>query len=231
MINDNIMNLITIEGNIGSGKSTLLKRLKEKYANNKNVVFIDEPLLEWQNMKDENDKNILENFYSDNKLYAFPFQIYAYITILNNLIEAYKKNVSAIFISERGIVSTKEVFAKMLYDNKSIYPIMYKIYEENSKFINTHIVKTMPKQIHNVIYVNTSASTCLERITKRSREGEESIMLEYLELCKKYHDNMIDKLKDDSVNILEMDGNIDDKKIDYDNIFHFIDNILKKQSQ
>jgi deoxyadenosine/deoxycytidine kinase len=38
-----------------------------------------------------------------------------------------------------------------------------------------------------VLWVNAGPATCLERIKKRSREGENAIMLEYLETCDKYH--------------------------------------------
>ena len=41
--------IITIEGNIGSGKSTIINYLKT--INNKDIVFIDEPVNEWLNIK------------------------------------------------------------------------------------------------------------------------------------------------------------------------------------
>ena len=44
--------IISIEGNIGSGKSTLLNNLKEEYKYNPNVVFLDEPVDSWNNIKD-----------------------------------------------------------------------------------------------------------------------------------------------------------------------------------
>lgn len=226
------MKLITIEGNIGSGKSTLLKILKEKYKNNKKIVFINEPLLEWQNMKDENGKSILENFYSDNETYSFAFQIYAFNTILNNLLVEYKKNPKAIFISERGIVSTKKVFAKMLYDNKKINQIMYNIYNHACDFVFNNI-SLISKIRHTIIYVDTDPEVCLERINKRARAGEESIKIDYLNLCKKYHDDMITNMKEtyEESDIYYFNGNID-YNIEtncYDNVIKFINDYLEKE--
>lgn len=41
-----------------------------------------------------------------------------------------------------------------------------------------------------IVYIQASAETCLARIKKRAREGE-TIALEYLAECNKYHDDWI----------------------------------------
>ena len=51
-INDNNNIIISIDGNIGSGKSTLLKNLKEFYKDNKKIIFLKEPVDEWNEIKD-----------------------------------------------------------------------------------------------------------------------------------------------------------------------------------
>ena len=47
--------IFSIEGNIGSGKSTLVKILKEQLftANGKKIIFLQEPVDEWESIKDE----------------------------------------------------------------------------------------------------------------------------------------------------------------------------------
>lgn len=224
------MKLITIEGNIGSGKSTILTKLKEYYKDNNNIIFIDEPLMEWQNMKDENDKNLLEHFYEDNEKYSFPFQIYAYITILNKLFEAHNKNPNAILISERGVKSTMQVFAKMLYDNKKINEIMYKIYKELCNFGNTQLLQLIPNLEHKMIYIDTNPEVCLERIKSRSRIGETIIAIDYLVLCKKYHDEMMRSATNNQEIVLYFDGNINyhSNKNCYDIIFEFVNYYVKE---
>ena len=91
--------IISIEGNIGSGKTTLLKNLREYYKNNDNIIFLDEPLNEWNKITDENGITILEKFYMDQKKYAFSFQMMAYITRLAILRKAYNSNNNKIIIS------------------------------------------------------------------------------------------------------------------------------------
>ena len=54
--------LISIEGNIGTGKSSLVRMLEEKYKYTDAIVFIQEPVNEWLNLKDTDGENILEKF-------------------------------------------------------------------------------------------------------------------------------------------------------------------------
>ena len=48
------MALFSIEGNIGAGKSTIIEHLKKytKFIRGKDVIFIDEPVQEWQQVTD-----------------------------------------------------------------------------------------------------------------------------------------------------------------------------------
>ena len=74
--------IVSIEGNIGSGKSTLLANLRKHYTNDSNVVFLKEPVDEWEKIKDENGTTILEKFYGNQEKYSFPFQMMAYVSRL-----------------------------------------------------------------------------------------------------------------------------------------------------
>jgi len=165
------MTLISIEGNIGSGKSTILKQLK-KYSDD--FVYVDEPVSQWESIKDSNDKNILELFYQDQKKYSFSFQILAYITRLKSLLDAYKSNPHKIIICERSIYTDKYVFAKMLYEQGNIEEIEWKTY---NYWFDTFNELT---KLDGLIYVNTDPQTCFDRIKKRNRSGESNIPLEYL---------------------------------------------------
>ena len=59
--------IITIDGNIGSGKSTFFESLKRDMENRSDVVFLEEPVEQWNNIRDENDLTILENYCKDQK--------------------------------------------------------------------------------------------------------------------------------------------------------------------
>ena len=45
--------------------------------------------------------------------------------------------------------------------------------------------------LHGIIYVKTTPEKCLSQIEYRNRKGEESIPLDYLENCHKYHEEWI----------------------------------------
>lgn len=197
--------IISIEGNIGSGKSTLLKNLKSHFEENKYIVFLKEPVDEWETICDENGKTILEKFYADQKKYSFSFQMMAYISRLALLKETIEKNPDSIIITERSLYTDKLVFAKMLFDNGMIEVVDYRIY---LKWFET-FAKDYP--ISGVIYVNADPHNCLERIVKRSRQGESTIPLEYLENCHIYHEKMLDTKNSESIckNQLIIDGNVD----------------------
>ena len=66
---------VVICGPSGSGKSTLLEKLKAVYKDDPKMVFLDEPVKCWNNIKDANGVTMLEKFYSDQDKYSFPFQL------------------------------------------------------------------------------------------------------------------------------------------------------------
>ena len=198
-------NIVSIEGNIGSGKSTLLSNLRETLKDRTDIVFLKEPVDEWEKITDENGLTMLEKFYSNQKEYSFPFQMMAYISRLARLKEAVKNNPDSIIITERSLFTDKMVFAKMLYESKNIEMINYKIY---LKWFDT-FASEFP--VDKVIYVKALPETCHNRIVKRSRTGERNIPLDYLINCDKYHNEMLDKNSNSCVcdNQLVIDGNVD----------------------
>ena len=195
--------IISIEGNIGSGKSTLLEKLIKKYSvsNPKKIIFLKEPVDEWEKIKDENGCTMLEKFYSNQEKYSFPFQMMAYISRLALLKKTIEENRNAIIITERSLSTDRHVFAKMLYDNGKIEHVNYQIY------LNWFDTFSNDFHIETIIYVKTSPEICHKRILKRSRIGEDVIPLEYLQSCNHYHDTMISLYED--TRVLLIDGNID----------------------
>ena len=206
--------IITIEGNIGSGKSTLLELLKQKY-NVGNIIFLREPVDEWENIKDEHGASILQKFYTDQKTYSFSFQMMAYISRLALLKEAVEKNPNAIIITERSLVTDKMIFAKMLYDSGHIQNIDYQIYSKWFEcFANDY-------PINKVVYVNSSPEICFSRIHERSRLGESEIPLTYLISCDDYHKNMIKTFSEnEKINVMELNGDTNIKIKENEHCLH-----------
>ena len=165
----------SIEGNIGSGKSTLLSNLKNHFKNDNRIVFIKEPVDEWAKIRDSQGSTMLEKFYQDQSKYAFSFQMMAYISRLSTFKTAISENPQAtIFITERSLDTDKYVFARMLFDDLKIEDVNYQIYNTWFElFANQY-------PIHKIIYVKTDPEICYERISKRSRTGEDCIPIDYL---------------------------------------------------
>lgn len=195
----NMYTIVSVEGNIGSGKTTLLENLRKHFKDNEYVIFLKEPVDEWEKIHDESGTTMLEKFYANQEKYAFPFQMMAYISrlkvFLDTLKEMNKKteNNNIIIITERSLYTDKMVFAKLLYDTGKIEYVNYQIY---LSWFDT-FSEEFP--VHKVIYVKASPETCFQRIGKRSREGESNIPIEYLDSCNTYHNNMLDKTLDTCV--------------------------------
>ena len=208
--------ILSIEGNIGSGKSTIIDYLKEKYKNDNdaNLIFLPEPVDEWETIKDEENNTILQKFYADQKKYSFTFQIMAYISRLNLLRKTIKENPGKIIISERSLFTDKYVFAQMLYDSKNMEHIEFEIYNKwFHSFLDIAPVSKM-------IYLKTDPKISFERISLRNRSGEEKIPFEYIENCHKYHNSMY--------NIINFEKKIIDCTADFKEDANYFENVSQE---
>ena len=193
MSNMNNNTIISIEGNIGSGKSTLLTNLRQKYSTCSQIIFVDEPVKEWESITNEEGTPMLQLFYQDSKIHSYAFQSMAFISRLSKLKQAVEQNPGAIIITERSLFTDKMVFAQMLRDSGDI------LFEHHQIYLKWFETFAMDYHVNKIIYVNTSPDTCHKRISIRSRNGESNIPLEYLTKCHQYHDNMIDPLSPNCV--------------------------------
>ena len=187
--------IVSIEGNIGSGKTTLIHELEKKLANmtsGKKYVFLREPLDIWNSIIDsKTDENILQKYYKEPTQYALAFQIMAYMTFHQRLVDAIKDaDEDTVIICERSLESSRNIFAKMLHEQDIIDDVNYQILE-----MFYEKMELIP--VDAIIYLNTDVKTNIERIKKRARPGEENITLEYLENCRKNHEDWIKTLTSD----------------------------------
>ena len=200
--------IVSIEGNIGSGKSTLLENLRKQYANHTHIIFLQEPIDEWEKITDNEGNTMLKKFYANQEKYSFAFQIMVYISRLTILRQTIKNIIhdtinQYIIITERSLYTDKHVFAKMLYDQGKIEDVCYQIYLN----LFEEFVNDFP--INYIVYVNTNSEKCYERIHKRARDGEEVIPLTYLTDCHNYHETFLDEHTGIKSIKLILNGNVD----------------------
>ena len=205
--------LISIEGNIGSGKSTIINYLKN--IKNEKIVFVDEPVDEWLNIK-SNGKNALELFYEDQYKNSFWFQVLAYITRLRNLLDTIKKNPNKIIITERSIYTDKYVFAQMLFDSGKISDIEFQTY---NYWFDTFENET---KIDVILYVNTEPEECMNRIKMRNRSEESSVELDYLKDCHSKHNNWLNNK--DITRVIKINGHQNKESMKND-VLNFVNSI------
>ena len=192
--------IVSLEGNIGAGKSTLIRFLKTNKFN-KEIIFLEEPLDEWNKIKDNEGVTALEHFYQDKNKYSFPFQMMAYISrlsMINRKIKSAPPN--SIIFMERSLQTDKNVFEKMLHNDGHINVIEHQIYHKWFDEFSENATLT------HIVYLSTTAETSHARIQKRNRNGENEISQEYIKKCHEYHNEWIMKFETPT---LILDGNTD----------------------
>lgn len=182
---------ISIEGLIGAGKTTLCEILKE----NNHVVAV-EPVREWKVKNGSEEFDVLEYFYKEPKKYACMFQTLA----LRSRVEQ-GRNITHGFV-ERCVHSDK-VFGGIQHELKNMNDVEYATYLYQYE---QAVADTIPVDGH--IYIDASVETCMKRIEKRKRTGEDNIESQYLNLLKKHHDLWLNNGKEQS-NVLVLDGEKD----------------------
>lgn len=211
--------LISIEGNIGVGKSTLLNTIKQHFSK-KNIVceFIQEPVDIWEETCDENGVSILETFYTYTHRWAYTFQNFAFVTRLNRLLDTYNKikkietTNKKYIISDRSLDADRMIFGKIMHDDGYMNELEWSVYMHYGtmwKNIRRDVFAKNPNNhTLNIIYLRCDPEVAYERITKRGRDAESKITLEYLKQIHDYSEKWINKSKRDN-NVLIIDANND----------------------
>tara|TARA_B100001093_G_C26591768_1_gene911825 strand:+ start:194 stop:925 length:732 start_codon:yes stop_codon:yes gene_type:complete len=205
------MHILSIEGNIGTGKSTIIRLIKEilshiskkdinkldqKYLNllkqnssgefiYNDLEIITEPVDKWLELTDDEDnQNILDKFYRDQERWSYSFQMNAFITRAKDILEHSDKKL---IILERSVLTDRNVFAKLLFKDKKISTMEWKLYNEWFDWL-TSSFSILPTK---VIYLKASPEVSFSRIQKRSRKEESSIPYNYIERVSNAHDEWL----------------------------------------
>ena len=190
-------NIISIEGNIGVGKSTFVRIIKQHIANSE---IVDEPVEMWKKLTNPDGQNILGLFYGDIPRWAYSFQNLACITRMMKIEDTINTTTAKYIFLDRSLGTDKNVFEKMLYDDRLITDIEHDMYNLWCDFYMRYVNKN---NNWNYIYLRCTPDTAFSRIQKRGREEEKNISLEYLTKLHKYHDEWLYKI--DNVLIIDCD--------------------------
>lgn len=210
--------IFTLEGNIGAGKSSLLAKL-ENLKFNKEHIVVFEPVDEWMQAKaTPTGPSIFEQYYADKKRYGFMFQMYALQSRMQHMLNVIVENPNKIIICERCHLTDNEVFAQMLKDDGTISFEEYFVYKSWYDFM----MSVVHPQIAGVLYLQVSPETCVNRIMKRDRNGEQNIQISYIKQLHAQHENWL-TFKTNNYPVHVIDGSGSPDSINLDSIKEFID--------
>lgn len=156
--------IVAIEGNVGAGKSTLLRCLAKM-----GFVVYEENIDTW--------RSLLELFYDNPKRWSFTLQA----AILADLVtqhEAAMSQKKTVVFFERSPCSSM-IFAKLARRSKYMSEVEFSTY--------MRLYEKLAWTADVTIHVDTPPETCMERIKKRARPGEEKVDMNYLEAIDACH--------------------------------------------
>ena len=186
--------VVCLEGNVGCGKSTILKGLQEH-----GFKVLQEPVDEWETYRDQRG-GILEHMYENPRQWAFTFQVMCLHTRVKALEQALREcqeqNIP-ILIVERSLLTTYQVFTKVLIEEGLINPIEARIFRD----IHMSLMGELNDMRVNCIYINTHPTYCFGRVKARGRKGEEHITMDYLNKLHTRHQQWLAM-----VNMYEING-------------------------
>lgn len=169
-----------------------------------NLKVIPEPVDLWRNL---NGHNLLDLMYKDPKRWAFAFQSYVQLTMLQNHMELgsemsqlsgslsssnrKQQHINKYFginVMERSLFSARYCFIENMKLTKLLEPVEYEILDKWFSFMTDQ----HDCQLDIVFYLRTSPTTCMERLRKRNRtEEKDQVDLDYLTRLHDLHENWL----------------------------------------
>lgn len=173
---------ISIEGCVGSGKTRFLNFLKTN-REMQGVEFLDETLEQWENF---HGKNLLELFYADPQEFAFTFQNYALLSMIERQIPS---ETAEIRIMERSPTSSLLIFAELMHKSGHISDVQKEILRDWYGLVEKNKLANL--NIDGHIYVKTPPEIALDRIAFRNRTSEQHLTELYAQQLEIAHENWL----------------------------------------
>ncbi len=199
---------IAIAGNIGAGKTTLAERLCEHF--------------DWDVYYEDVENNpYLQDFYDDMPRWSFNLQIYFLNSRFNQILEIQKG--SRTIVQDRTIYEDAHIFAPNLYEMNLMSRRDFENYISLFKTISTQFA---PPDL--LIYLQASIPTLLKQISRRGRDYENKIRVDYLERLNHYYNNWIENYKNGKLLVVNVDEiNFVDKPEHLANVIKEVEAILQ----
>jgi len=172
-----------VEGNVGAGKSTLLSLLAQNLPSTQ-IVF--ESVNAWNNA--EAGTSLLSHFYQDTKRWSYTMETFTMFTRVQEHLRE-QKDRNPFKIIERSLYSGHYCFARNGYLQGFLDEAEWVLYNKWFNFLVEQHCRTP----HGFIYLQSDPKICYERTKKRSRSGEETIPLAYLEQIHEQHEQFLIK--------------------------------------
>ena len=175
---------IAVEGNIGSGKTTLLKYLKDTDQ----AHVVDEPVEKWRHVTPGADGNLMELMYKNPMRYAYLFQSYVLLTMMEAHEEEHISN-GPYKVMERSVYSARYCFIENL--RKMTPPLINELeYAVSTQWFD-YLIKHRRPQVDLIVYIRTSPAICLSRLQKRNHSEEVGVSLAYLQSLHELHEDWL----------------------------------------
>ena len=142
---------VCIEGNVGSGKSSVLAAVAVPAG----VGVFPEPIEEWG--------DLLGLYYANPAEYALAFQLRVLLSFCS---------VPEHAVVERSPLASRHVFGQLLANDGTLTPAQWTLFKDYSQ-----VLGWAPD---GIVYIDTPANLCLQRVRERAREEERGVDLQFL---------------------------------------------------
>ncbi|BDC99050.1 deoxynucleoside kinase [Persicobacter psychrovividus] len=182
---------IAIAGNIGSGKTTLTKKLAKHYQWIPQFESVD-------------DNPYLSDFYADMPKWSFHLQVYFLSKRYEQILDIRQGKDS--IIQDRTIYEDAFIFARSLHEGGNLSDRDYENYMDLFKAMTRYI-----QAPDLLIYLKADIPKLVDQITRRGRDYESSIRIDYLQSLNTYYNSWIDNYKDGRLLVIDVNN------MDYEN--------------
>lgn len=173
--------MFIVEGNIGAGKSTFLKIISSYLPK---LTTMLEPVESWHGKR--NGASLLTNFIKDPYRWSYTMETFAMMKrVQAHVID--QQCLDPYLVVERSIYSGHYVFSYNGYQQGFMSEKEWAMY---TTFFE-HLVPGHCQLPSGFIYLQVDPEIACERITKRSRDGEDGIPLEYLQQLHERHESFL----------------------------------------